>query len=419
MATPDHYKRTTCRLCGGADLVLRVSFGASPIGGAFVDLNRRDVPQAAYPLDLYQCLTCEHVQALDVVNPELVFADYSYFSGRTSLVHHFAKYADRVIARAPLSPGAFVVDVGSNDGSFLSFFRDRGMRVLGVDPAENVAAAAEASGVPTLAVPFDREAAARIRTEHGAADIVTANNVFAHIDDLTGVLDGVRTLLAPDGLFVFEVSYLLDVIDKVLLGAVFHEHLSYHAVKPLVAFMKRNGMKLIDVERVPIQGGSLICTAQHRGGARPIAPAVGELVALEDSRHVVSDEFFAPFRATIAEAKAGLSTLMADIRARGEHVAAYGAARGGTFITYLFDLGPYIEYIVDDDPQKIGRFSPGWHLPVVPVSELRGRKPEYVVVLAWVHSKAIVENNKNYLEAGGRFITFFPSIRVIDQHTAL
>lgn len=415
--TGSHYKRTTCRLCDGGRLVLRVPFGASPIGGAFVGSDRLAERQELYPLDLYQCLDCDHVQLLDVVNPELVFADYSYFSGRTGLVNHFAKYADNVVARNGLPEGSFVVDVGSNDGSFLKFFQDRSMRVLGVDPAANVAASAEADGIPTLPVMFDMAAADRIRRDFGPADIVTANNVFAHVDDLRGVLASVRALLADDGLFYFEVSYLLDVIDKMILGAVFHEHLSYHAVKPLASFLARGGMELIDVERVPIQGGSLICTAQHRGGRRPVAPAVCDLIVLEDSRGVGEAAFFEPFCARIAEAKVRVHKLIAEITARGEQIAAYGAARGGTFITYLFELGRHITYIVDDDPHKHGRFSPGWHIPVVPVDTLYERRPQYVLVLAWVHSKSIVQNNSRYLDEGGKFITFFPSIEVVGKHT--
>lgn len=414
-----HYQRTTCRLCDSSRLVLRVPFGASPIGGAFVGRARLGERQELYPLDLYQCLDCEHVQLLDVVNPELVFADYSYFSGRTGLVHHFAKLADRVISRDALPVGSFVVDVGSNDGSFLKFFQDRGMRVLGVDPAANVAEVAEASGIPTLPILFDLAAAERIRRDRGAADVVTANNVFAHVDDMQGMLSSVRALLTDDGLFYFEVSYLLDVIDKMLLGAVFHEHLCYHSVKPLVAFLARGGMELIDVERVQIQGGSLICTAQHRGGKRPVAPGVAALIALEESRGVGRDQFFESFCSRLEDAKSRMQELLTSICARGERIAAYGAARGGTFITYLFDVGSHIEFIVDDDPHKHGLFSPGWHIPVVPVQALYERLPDYVVVLAWVHSKAIVDSNPEYLDRGGKFITFFPEIRVITKDAAV
>jgi hypothetical protein len=387
----------------------------SPVGGAFVTRDQVGVRQDVYPLDMYQCRACGHVQLLDVVNPAILFGggDYSYFSGRTSLVKHFAKYADRVITENELPAGSFVVDVGSNDGAFLSFFKEQQMRVLGVDPATNVAQFANDAGVETLPVMFDVATATRIRRDYGAGDIVTANNVFAHSDDMSGMLEGVRTLLGKDGLFYFEVSYLLDVIDKMLLGTIFHEHLCYHTVKPLASFLERHGMQLVDVERVPIQGGSLICAAQHAGGKRPVSKSVAGLIALEESRGVYGDDFFAPFRERLEEVKSGLQKLIAEIAGRGEHIAAYGAARGGTLITYLFGLGPHIEYIVDDDPHKQGLFSPGYHIPVVPLAELYERKPDYVILLAWVHSKAIIENNHEYLERGGKFVTFFPSIQIV------
>jgi SAM-dependent methyltransferase len=394
-----------------------VPFGASPIGGAFVGLDQLGVRQELYPLDLYQCTDCGHVQLLDVVNPKLLFSDYSYLSGRTGLVHHFAKYAGNVMVRNALGGNAFVVDIGSNDGSFLKFFRDQGMKVLGVDPAENIAAVANDAGIPTLAMMFDMSAAEQIRKDYGPADVVTANNVFAHIDDMQGTLASVAALLGDDGLFYFEVSYLLDVIDNMLLGAIFHEHLCYHTVKPLVSFLERGGMELIDVERVAIQGGSLICTVQCRGGKRTVASAVAELIKLEESRGVYGDEFFASFCSRLEEKKSEMGALLVEIKAKGQRIAAYGAARGGTFITYLFEFGSCIDFIVDDDPLKFGHFSPGWHIPVLPITELYERRPDYVVILAWVHSKLIVEKNRQYLDSGGKFITFFPSIQVIDKHS--
>ncbi len=412
-----HYKRMTCRLCDARSLDMTVPLGASPIGGAFVTKERLGDRQELYPLDLYQCRACGHVQLLDVVNPKLLFGNYSYFSGRTGLVKHFAEYADSVMDRNRLPEGSFIVDVGSNDGAFLKFFRDKGMRVLGVDPATNVAEFANASGIETLPLMFDMATASQIRSDYGPADIITANNVFAHTDDMQGMLCSVRSLLGDKGLFYFEVSYLLDVIDKMLLGAIFHEHLCYHTVKPLALFLKHHGMELIDVERVPIQGGSLICTVQHLGGGRLVAPSVAELIELEESRGVYQEGFFKPFCEQLTKVKSGMQSLLADINVRRESIAAYGAARGGVFIPYLFDLSRHIEYIVDDDPHKHGLFSPGYHIPVLPMAALYERQPHYVIILAWVHSKSIIEKNHKYLEMGGKFITFFPSIKVVDKET--
>lgn len=414
-----HYKRLTCRLCDAHSLDMIVPLGASPIGGDFVTKERFGDRQELYPLDLHQCRDCGHVQLLDVVNPKLLFENYSYFSGRTGLVKHFAEYSESVIERNLLPEGSFIVDVGSNDGAFLRCFSEKGMRVLGVDPASNVAECANASGIETLPLMFDMAAANQIRSAYGPADIITANNVFAHTDDMQGMICSVRSLLGDSGLFYFEVSYLLDVIDKMLLGAIFHEHLCYHTVKPLALFLKHHGMELIDVERVPIQGGSLICTAQHLGGKRLPAPSVLELIELEESRGVYQEGFFDLFCEKLANVKSGMQSLLADISACGESIAAYGAARGGALITHLFDLDRHIEYIVDDDLHKCGLFSPSYHIPVLPKATLYERKPHYVIILAWVHSKSIIKKNHKYLELGGKFITFFPSIKVVEKGTQL
>lgn len=415
----NYTRRKTCRLCDGTDLKLVVPVGSSPVGGAFVSKDKLAQKQELYPLDMYQCGTCGHVQLLDVVNPQLLFADYTYFSGRTGLKKHFAEYAGNIMQATKLKKGSLVVDVGSNDGAFLDFFKNEGMRVLGIDPAGNVAQYANKSGIETLPLMFDLKTADLIRKKYGPADIITANNVFAHTDDLKGMAQSVRKLLNDDGLFYFEVSYLLDVIDKILLGTIFHEHLSYHTVKPLASFLDRQGMELINVERVPIQGGSLIGTARIKSGKSRPSASVNELIRLEENTGVYQPGYFDPFVQKLTEIKASLAKLIGDISAQGQTIAAYGAARGGTLITYLFDLGRHIKYIADDDPAKQGLYSPGNHIPVLPTTSMKEKPVDYIIILAWVHSQSIIKNNRKYLEMGGKFITFFPHIEVVDKASAI
>ena len=415
------YTRKYCRLCDSGNLRLVAPIGLSPIGGAFVPEDKRNAKQELYPLDMYQCDGCGHVQLLNVVNPKLLFSDYAYFSGKTGLVKHFAEYAGNIMQRAKLKKGSFVVDVGSNDGAFLGFFKNAGMKVLGIDPAENVAKYANDSGIETLPLMFDLKTADFIKDKYGAADIVTANNVFAHTDDLKGMARGVRQLLKEDGLFYFEVSYLVDVIEKMLLGTIFHEHLSYHTVKPLVSFLDSLGLELINVERVPIQGGSIICTAQVKGRGRTVSASVNDLIIYEENRGLYKPGYFSPFTQKLNDTKKSLAELIGNIRSQGKTIAAYGAARGGTLMVYLFDLGRHIEYIVDDDPAKQGLYSPGYHIPVMPTAAMyaKAKLPDCIIILAWVHSKSIINNNRKYLENGGKFITFFPKIEVADKDSAL
>jgi len=414
-----HFKRTTCRLCEGNKLELMVPIVPTPIAGAFVSQGQLGRKQELYPLDIYQCKECGHVQLLDVVNPKILFSEYSYFSGRTSLTKHFAEYAEKTIRENNLKKDSFVVDIGSNDGAFLRFFKDRGIKVLGVDPAENIAKFANKSGIETLPKMFDLETADEIRKDYGAADVITANNVFAHTDDMIGMAKSIRNLLVDDGIFYFEVSYLVDVVYKMLIGTIFHEHLCYHTVKPLASFLKRQGMELIDVERVPIQGGSIICTAQLIRGKRTVSPSVNKLIQLEDSIGVYKSGYLKSFSKKLETLKSEATTLMHDLNSQGKNIAAFGAARGGTLLTYLFGLGEYIEYIVDDDPNKQNFYSPGYHIPVLPTSAMYKRNPDYVIILAWVHSKSIIENNQKYLRNGGHFITLFPRVKVVDKDTPL
>jgi nucleoside-diphosphate-sugar epimerase/SAM-dependent methyltransferase len=411
----DHYKRITCRLCNCDKLALVVPLGKSAIGGAFVPKDLSGINQEIYPLDMYQCTSCGHVQLLDVVNPHILFSDYTYFSGKTSLRKHFSEYAQKLISDNNLKKGDFVIDIGSNDGAFLEYFKAKDIKVLGVDPALNIAEYANRQGIETLPIMFDLKAAETIKKKYGQPNIIIANNVFAHADNLKEMTIAVRNLLRKDGLFYFEVSFLVDVIDKMLLGAIFHEHLSYHTVKPLASFLFNQGLELIDVERVNIQGGSIICKAQHVGGNRNTAHSVNSIIMLEESKGVYCQGFFDGFNEKLAELKNSVRELLDNMKLKGSTMAGFGAARGGTLITYLFDLGQYLEYIVDDDSGKHGLYSPGLHIPVLPTSAIQERQPDCVIILAWVHTKSIIENNRYYLEKGGKFITFFPKVQVIDK----
>lgn len=401
--------RDTCRLCDSRRLELVVPITGTPPADAYVSAVARDLPQECYPLDMYQCLDCGHVQLLDVVDPGVLFRQYSYFSGRSAgLVKHFQEYATGVMERIALPAGSLVVDIGSNDGCFLRFFQERGMRVLGVDPAENIAAAANQAGIETWPEFWNGDLAEKLLRERGPAQVVAANNVFAHTDAMGAMADAIAQSLAPDGVFVFEVSYLLDVVDHLLIGTIFHEHLCYHSVRPLDAFLRRHGLELIDVQRVSIQGGSLIATAQRLGGPRPIAPSVEELKQLEESRALHDPQTLRQFSVRLEEIRQQVSARMTAIRDSGASVAGFGAARGGTLILYHFGLGEHLQFIVDDSPDKQGLFSPGHHIPVLPTSAMYERRPDYVVILAWVHWKPIVQSHQRYLQEGGRFITCFP-----------
>ncbi len=412
---PDHVRRDDCRLCGSGQLQLVVPLTPTPIADAYVTRAELDMVQKSYPIDLWFCDSCSHVQLRDVVRPDLLFRpEYTFLTGSSaSNVTHFREYTQSVLSREKPAPGALAVDVGSNDGTFLRFFQEAGLRVLGVDPATEVARRATEAGIETWPAFFGREAARRIRSERGPARLVTANNVFAHADDLAGMADAVRDVLAPDGAFVFEVSYVVDVVERMLLGTIFHEHLCYHAVRPMRAFLRRHGLELVNVERNSAQGGSIIGTAQPIGGPRTVASAVEDVDRMEVDRGMDRAETYRAFSRRIESLRSEIGSVLDRIASEKKTLAGFGAARGGTTMLCHFGLGRRLAFIVDDSPAKQGLYSPGDHVPVLPSQALYERKPDYVFILAWVHAQAILARHRAYCDQGGKFITVGEGVEVV------
>ena len=411
--------RDNCRLCQSRNVKLVVKLAPIPLAEKYsstADAKGADT----YPIDLYMCEDCGHVQVLDVIDSDTLWDDYTYHSGQTKgIVEHFEQVAEKVVSRYRPATGSLVIDVGSNDGSLLRPFQRRGYRVLGIDPAKDIARKATESGVETIPELMSVELARRICETHGRASVITAFNVFAHADDMGGMADSIRSILAPDGVFLFEVQYLMDIIDHMLLGTIFHEHMSHHSLKPMIQFLDRHGMELIDVERVTIQKGSIIGTAQPKGGPRRASAAVGELLALETKRQLDRPETVMQFGAKLEKLKEQTAELVKEWKRRGATVAGYGAARSGPTLIAQLNLGKVISCIFDDHPQKVGKFSPGYRIPVLPTSELYKRKPDYVIILAWIHAKKIVAGNRKYLDEGGHFVVCCPEVQVIGADSAL
>ena len=412
-----YFHRDNCRLCASDDLTRVLSIPATPPANAFVGADQLEQPQQVFKLDLWYCAACGHLQLLDVVDPAVLFENYVYVSGTSpAFVKHFNEYASHIIGSFDLKEGSLVVDVGSNDGTLLTQFKDQGMRVLGIDPAREIAAAATAGGIETLNTFFDSTVAGQICESHGQAKCVTANNVFAHIDDLAEIVNGIRTLLAPDGVFAFEVSYRMDVLQDTLFDTIYHEHLDYHAVKPLKAFFERNGMRLIDVERVSTHGGSLRGFAQRADGSRKVSPSVDALISVEETARLYKIDRYLDFAAQIEEMGASLRTLLDQIKAEGKTVAGFGAPAKATTLMYRFGLDQTdIIYIVDDSPLKQGLYSPGLHIPVVPKEHLDQQPVDYLLILAWNFADPIIRNNQSFIENGGHFIVPVPNLRVVPE----
>ena len=410
----DCYRRDSCRLCDSQDLTQVLSLAPTPPANAFVAESGLNEEQRTFPLDVFFCEDCAHVQLLDIVDPALLFRDYVYVSGTSPIfVRHFESYAADLLARFKPDPGTLVVDIGSNDGTLLDFFQQAGLRVLGIDPARDIARAATERGIETWDEFFTDGLAAKVRHEKGAATIITANNVFAHADGLTAIVEGIHDLLAPDGVFVFEVSYLVDVFEKTLFDTIYHEHLAYHSVKPLVRFFADNGMRLIEAGRVDSHGGSLRGVAVRSDSSHETGPSVGDCVALEEALKLDRAQTLQDFAARIDVLKAELGTLLAGLKADGKSIAAFGAPAKATTLMYHFGLGPEtIDFIVDDSPMKQGLYSPGQHIPVVSSEAIGEKQPDYLLILAWNFAKPIMEKHSAFTESGGHFIVPLPTVEV-------
>ena len=402
-------KRDTCRLCGSRNLDSALPLLPTVIADAYVSKEQLNDSQETYPLELFLCRGCGHVQMLHVVDPKVLFQNYNYFTSSSPwLVEHFRKLADELLSLVIPPQGALVVDIGSNDGSLLAPFKNRGMRVLGIDPAQNVAQLANERGLETLAAFFASGLAQDVRRQYGPASIVTANNVFAHVDHLEDIAEGIRFLLAPEGIFVFEVSYLVDLIQKNLIDTIYHEHLCYHSVKPLEAFFRRHGLELIDVKRNPSKGGSIRGMVQLAGGPRPVDPSVAELIQLEMNLGMDRPEVFKLFASTLESFRVQFRRSFQSLKKRGKTIAGYGASTPVTTLIYQFEMGEALDFIVDDNPQKQNLFSPGFHIPILPSPALYERKPGYVVVLAWNYFQPILEKHEAFVKQGGHFIVPLP-----------
>jgi SAM-dependent methyltransferase len=393
-----------------------MSLAPTPPANEFVREEELDRAQDTIPLTLLLCQSCGHLQLAEIVDPARLFKNYVYVSGTSPVfIAHFAEYARSCCSRFGLGERSFVVEIGSNDGTLLKQFQNSGINdVLGVDPATEIVKAAVAAGVPTLEAFFTTDLARELRTTRRAADLVCANNVFAHAEDLGDFARAAAALLGPDGVFVFEVSYLADVVEKLLFDTIYHEHTSYHALGPLVRFFEAQGMRLFDAERVNTHGGSIRCYACLSGASHASSARLAELLQKERELGLEAPDVYQSFKRRIRERGEGLKRRLSEIRANGERVAGFGAPAKLTTLMHEFGLDRRtIDFIVDDSGWKQGRFTPGTHIPVVASSELGARKPAWCVVFAWNFADSIVNKHAAYLAGGGHFIVPLPELREI------
>jgi 2-polyprenyl-3-methyl-5-hydroxy-6-metoxy-1,4-benzoquinol methylase len=409
--------KDNCRLCNGGNLKEVFRLTDSPLANAFVTKNDKEKHQEEYPLRLNFCRDCTHVQLSHVVDPEILYKHYLYVSGTSPVfVKHFQSYVDSLCSDYKLKNDSLVVEFGSNDGTMMKFFKEKGMRVLGIDPAEEITINASHNGLETFNGYFNAITAEDIRIKYGQADAIIANNVMAHIDDLDDVMSGVSSLLKANGFFAFEFSYIVDVIEKHLFDTIYHEHLDYHSVTPLVKFFTKHGFKVISSKRVDTHGGSVRMVVQKNGGNLQDDGSTKVLLSLEKKLDLDNENTLISFANAVEKIKCKLSTCLKNIKDSGKTLVIFGAPAKATTLMYHFSIkADDIKYIVDDSPLKQGLYSPGKHIPIAPSEELYVNRPDIVLILAWNFATPIINNHKKLIELGTRFIVPLPKIEFIPE----
>jgi C-methyltransferase-like protein/putative zinc binding protein/methyltransferase family protein len=404
-----------CRMCGGGQLYQFLDLGSMPPADQFRCQDRLAQPAPAYPLQVLMCEGCGLAQLGCVVDPRVLYQDnYPYEASTTSAGRrHWAQFAEKVVRQLEVTPGSLIVDVGSNVGVLLNAFALEGMRIQGVDPALNIAAVARTHGVDTISDFFTPAVADAIVKAKGRASIVTGTNVFAHIDDLTSFVRAIDALLVEDGTLIIEAPYFANLVAYTEYDTIYHEHLSYLSVRPLVAFFERFGMEVFDVQQVEIHGGSFRVFVGRRG-RHPVTSSVPQLLAQEEMRGLHSRQTLDAFAEAVEENRRDLVWLLQDIKAKGMSIAGVSApAKGMTLLNYCQIDGKFLDFITEKSVLKIGRFTPGTRVRVVPDEELVRAQPDYALLLAWNFADEIMYNLDTYRQRGGRFIIPIPMPRIV------
>jgi len=414
---PNH---TQCRICGTALPDPFFDLGSMPLANAFLSSLEAAVSEVSYPLAVTACPTCGLVQLNHVVPAEQLYRNYLYVSSTSEAVRaHAAWLADALVRRYGWRPTDCLVEVASNDGTVLKSFQRAGMRVLGVEPARNIAAMAEADGVPTITEFFNAATAKRVASAHGRAAGILARHVFAHVNNLHDFLEGVNVLLHDDGVFVIEMPYLGSLFSQMEFDTIYHEHLSYFSLAPLMRLCRDHGLELVDAEPITLHGGSILFYVRRPRPGLARSRRLEEL--LEEERHMAltSPQTLTRFGASVRRWRDDFTDWIGELQKGGARLLGYGAAaKANTLLNYCPSVAASLECILDRSPLKQGRYTPGTHLPVKPVEHWLASPATHLLILAWNFKEEIIRQMQPFARRGGRFVIPIPTPEVVDGLTS-
>ncbi len=407
--------KMNCRLCKSEKLEMFLDLGFTPPSDSFLTKQELNKPETYYPLQTCICKDCGYMQLGYTVPGEVLYCrNYPYDnSTSTSFRKHFSDMGKKVTEQFELAPKSLVIDIGSNVGILLSRFKELGMNVLGIDPAKNLASKAIEKGFETIPEFFNSKLAEQIVKEKGKASIITATNVFVHIPDLDDFMEGIDILLDENGVFIFEVQYAAILIEKLLYDMIYHEHLGYMSVKPIVPFIKRFNMDVFDVELVDTHGGSLRVYIGKKG-KRDISPHVQEFIEKENKMKLYSIDTLKKFAEDVKKHRNSLVSLLLELKKQGKTIVGIGApAKGNTLLNYCKIDANILDYITENAETKIGLYTPGTHIAIHPDSKLSEDNPDYALLLSWNLANEIMRNLDSFKKQGGKFIIPMPFPRIV------
>lgn len=405
----------TCRFCSAPLAVTFADLGLSPLANSYVEPEALTQGERFFPLHTYLCEKCLLVQLPEVESPEAIFSDYAYFASYSeSWLAHARAYSDAMVERFALGPQSLVVEIASNDGYLLRWFHQRGIPVLGVEPAANVAQAAEALGIPSRVRFFGSDFARELVAEGIRADLLVGNNVLAHVPGLNDFVAGLATLLLPQGVLTMEFPHLLRLMDEGQFDTIYHEHFSYFSFRTVRQVFAAAGIELFDVEELPTHGGSLRIYGQRAEGGRPVGPRVADLLAREEAAGLGRVDTYRAFERRVRDVKRDLVRFLLDAAEQGKTVVGYGApAKGNTLLNYCGVRSDLVAYTVDRSPHKQGRFLPGTRIPIHGPERILETRPDYVLILPWNLKDEIVGQMAAVRSWGGRFVVAVPRLQVL------